>query len=92
MECRTQGQAQNTRQESQKGIEPWDVKIRVLRGNTIKMRLVGAPAAAFLIRGKSEQKEWQFNDMVVKCLATSCDVLPSGVGAGGQECVEVQSI
>jgi len=42
---------------------PWNAEIRVLRSNTVQMRLVGALAATFLFRGKSKPKrvfkEWR---------------------------------
>ncbi len=39
------------------GGRPQDVNMRVLHGNTIRMRLVGALATTFLFRGKSKTKE-----------------------------------
>src|SRR6266545_3496937 len=49
------------------GTRPRNAEVRVLHGNTIWMRLVGALAATFLFRGKSENKKgWQFNDMAVE--------------------------
>ena len=38
------------------GTRSWDVNMRVLHCNTIRMRLVGALATTFLFRGKSKQK------------------------------------
>ncbi|SRR6266540_215348 len=49
------------------GTRPRNAEVRVLRSNTIWMRLVGALATTFLFRGKSENKKgWQFNDMAVE--------------------------
>jgi len=39
------------------GTRSWDVNMRVLHCNTIRMRLVGALAATFLFRGTSKTKE-----------------------------------
>src|SRR6266545_5711897 len=68
---------------------PRNAEVRVLHSNTIWMRLVGALAATFLFRGKSENKKgWQFNDMAVENVSWHhvmfCDIESgSGVGVEG---------
>ena len=39
------------------GARPQNIKVRVLRGSTIVMRLVGAIAATFLFRGSRRKKK-----------------------------------
>ncbi len=43
------------------GARPWNAEIRVLRSNTIWMRLVGALAATFLFRGGQEKEGFRID-------------------------------